>query len=355
MRANALYFPNISVPNSQWTAKALLYWDTLAAIVPTEQLRHPERMTRFMRELLSEGLVRPIAPDQYLNLDGDFADGFMELVQFQHGRRFVEQRKGPMIETVDAEKIGLVHGEKLGRLGRLLVNAGLAAKREKYWYAVESTTADLYMTYLVTFLGTLPELDAAPVTNERSFARLLQPDMGKMPASLPHRDQVRDDVLRVLLPRPQSPLRIDKLLRFKCQHGDLLRRFRTMIEPEFTRIARLPAEDRAEATAAFHQQCQQKVAEIDEAVRLSFGSLVYGELIPLVGVGLGVYAATQNPTAAAWASTGAGVAERLYRLVSTIRGPQTIRNDPLAYVAHAQRTFGREQALHNRYENLWRS
>jgi hypothetical protein len=46
-----------------------LYWDKISAIVPFEFYHHPEKLTPFMRELLSNGLVQPIIPTEYISID----------------------------------------------------------------------------------------------------------------------------------------------------------------------------------------------------------------------------------------------------------------------------------------------
>lgn len=67
MRNNALYFPYIDVPNDAWTVKALLYWDKLSSIVPMGHMETPDDMSDFMRELMTEGLVEPVFPGQFIH------------------------------------------------------------------------------------------------------------------------------------------------------------------------------------------------------------------------------------------------------------------------------------------------
>src|SRR5262249_48314870 len=84
-----LYFPYINVPRSEWFTRVLLYWDSIGCILPEEsqpyergrvrQHHHPDRSWEFTQELLSEGLLEPIYPDQAFGRD--FMDGFMRLLE----------------------------------------------------------------------------------------------------------------------------------------------------------------------------------------------------------------------------------------------------------------------------------
>ncbi|MDR6694025.1 DUF6236 family protein [Stenotrophomonas sp. 1337] len=339
MRANALFFPHISLPNDAWTAKSLLYWDRMSAIVPREQLRRPEQMTPFMRDLLTDGLVVPIAPGRYMHHVPRFDESFIAMVEERLRRSSWLRSKVRHRRWMNADKVSLIHAEKLGDIPRFLVQEGLAEAASWNWFRVESATANLFMAYLAACLGAIPEVDAAPVTNKMAFARCFQPDLGPTRFNTADGQSVRNHVLHSLLPVPSGPVGIAKLVKFKQQHGDLLQRFRALVEVECTRVARLPAEDRADANAAFLQKCEQDIAEIKEAMRPSFGKVVLGGLVPVLGAGLGAYIAP--PTAvASYAATSLTLAGAVYTALTSMQGPLSVRNRPLAYVAHAQRLFG---------------
>lgn len=57
MQNNILYFPYISLPNNEWSIKSILYWDTIGTIVPSEFIRHPEQLTKFMKEAVQTGHI----------------------------------------------------------------------------------------------------------------------------------------------------------------------------------------------------------------------------------------------------------------------------------------------------------
>jgi hypothetical protein len=60
-----LYFPYISVPESAWFTRVLLYWDEVGSIVPSPYEADLARLTPYMSELVRAELVRPIVPERY--------------------------------------------------------------------------------------------------------------------------------------------------------------------------------------------------------------------------------------------------------------------------------------------------
>lgn len=198
MRSNALFFPYIALPNEAWTVKSLLYWDKLSSIVPLDYLDRPEQMSGFMRELLMEGLVEPIMPGQYIHRIAQFDESFIQLVEHRLRRR-------PPITKPNGPR-SRIHAEKLGAIPDFLVESGLARRVNWNWYDVESATANLFMAYLAACLGAIPEVDAAPVTNQVAFARYLQPHLWQVGRHPARRQEVRGVVLDNLLPAPTGPV-----------------------------------------------------------------------------------------------------------------------------------------------------
>lgn len=49
---NLLYYPYINLPNTDWTIRALLYYDNIGSIVPTQYFHEPEQYEPFMREVI---------------------------------------------------------------------------------------------------------------------------------------------------------------------------------------------------------------------------------------------------------------------------------------------------------------
>lgn len=334
MRSNALYFPYIALPNDAWTARSLLYWDRLSTIVPMDYMRRPEQASAFMRELWAEGLVGPVIPAEYIYRIERFDDTFFELIK--HRPSWKQQR---LAESFAAGATTRIHAEKLDQIPRFLVEQGLARQVDEAWYDVETSVANLFMSYLATCLGAIPEVDAAPVTNKAVFALALSPPRRQSPQYPLHHYKSREVVLEHLLPTPAEHVQVDKLLRFKRQYGHLLPPLRANVEAHCTYVATLPdAEHRIEANNAFVLQCRQRIAEIEEAMRLTFGKVVLGSLAPLFGAGFTVQASDLGNTTA-YAGAALSLAGAAYLAITSIRGGTALRNHPLAYLVRAERAF----------------
>ncbi|MCA7982095.1 DUF6236 family protein [Burkholderia cepacia] len=335
MRANALYFPYITLPDDAWTVKSLLYWDKLSSIVPMDHMRRPEQMNGFMRELLSEGLVEPVIPAAYIRRLERFDDSFITLIE--HRLKWLRPRPP---EHPSRHTSTRIHAEKLGEIPRFLVEVGLAKEVDWPWYDVETTTATMFMSYLAACLGAIPEVNATPVTNKMTFAAGLLARPRSSARDL-HRQKAREVVLQHLLPTPTGPVQLDKLLRFKSQYGHLLPSLRARIEAHCVYVATLPnADDRIGANEAFLRNCKSDIAEVEDAMRPSFGSVALGALVPLCGAGLTLQA-TDSGNVTAYAGAALSLAGAAYQAINSIRGNRASMNRPLAYVAHAQRMLAK--------------
>lgn len=334
MRSNALYFPYIALPNDTWTARSLLYWDKLSSIVPMDYLDRPEQTSEFMRELLAEGLVEPIIPARYLHRITRFDDAFVELVEHR-----LRRDRPRLAEAFNAGATTRIHAEKLGEIPRFLARQGLAKQVNWAWYDVETNMANQFMSYLATCLGAIPEVDATPVTNKAAFTLALKPPRGQSASHPLHQYKSREVVLQHLLPTPAEPVQLDKLLGFKRRYGHLLPPLRASIEAHCTYVATLPdAEQRVESNNAFVLECRQRIAEIEEAMRPTFGKVVLGSLAPLFGTGFAMQA-TDSGNTMAYAGAALSLAGAAYQAIASIQGGHALRNRPLAYFLHASRAF----------------
>ncbi|WP_027793154.1 hypothetical protein [Paraburkholderia acidipaludis] len=334
MRSNALYFPYIALPDDTWTAKSLLYWDKLSSIVPMDYLQRPEQMSDFMRTLLTEGLVEPVIPAHHIHQIRRFDDSFIELVE-----RRLRQRHQHIVAPVSARVPTRIHAEKLGEIPRFLVESGLAKQVDWAWYDMETATANQFMSYLAACLGAIPEVDAAPVTDKAIFASGLRSHPKRSVPTL-HQHKSREVVLRHLLPTPAGPVQVDKLLLFKRRYGHLLPPLRARVEAHCTYVATLSdPNDRIEANEAFLLESKQSIAEIEGAMRPTFGKVVLGSLAPLFGAGLSLQAMASGDVKA-YTGAALSLAGAAYQAIASIRGGRALVNHPLAYVAHAKCEFG---------------
>ncbi|MFM0132771.1 hypothetical protein [Paraburkholderia sediminicola] len=331
MRNNALYFPYISVPNERWTIKTLLYWDKLSSIVPMEYIDRPELLDDFMRRLVQAGMVEQVFPAQYLRYINEFEKLFVELVDRQMRGKHALPKKH------DVRRMR-IHVEKLGNIPEYLLDRGLATRVNYAWYDVDEPVANLFMAYLASCLGSIPEIDAAPVTNRLAFANLFgvrnRPQTDK---HMLHRQKAREVVLTALLPFPDEPVTLDQLVAFKQHHGHLLPALRQLVEARCASIAELDdVEHRLIATQQLIDESRQRVDELVDAMRPNWTKIAFGSLMPLLATGLAIQS---GDVASASAATAAGLqyAATAYQSLTTARGlTSSQQRQPLAFIAHAR-------------------
>jgi len=338
MPSNALYFPHINVPSNAWTTQAILYWDRLASIVPLDFMENPGQADELTRRLMVEGLVQPVFPAALTYQVERFDECFIEYVERKviPFRRHLGsmQRKGA---------VSLVHAEKLGRIPDFLVDAGLAKQVNASWYQMDTPLANRFMAYLATVLSALPHIDATPITDMALMADTfgMRGRAEAMRARGMHAAKARSSLLKAMLPVPDGPLDVDKLLAFKCRYGELLPKFRERIERHCASVALLSEpEARIQATKEFVDDCEGEIAEITAAMTPAFGKVVLGSLIPLFGSGL-AWHATDAGNKIAYAGSAMSFAGAAYQAIASIRDLRLQHERrPLAYVSHARRVLG---------------
>ena len=243
MSSSGLYYPEIRVPDSDWFARCLLYWDAVGSIIPYDELGvDSRRVDERMRRLISLGLVVPVHPEDHIPAIPRFAEDFLDYLD--SSRRFVQLAQ----EDLDRRPTAPVHGAKLtepppalhgNKLTRGLLDElrarGLARTdpRHQGWLQVEGETADLYMAYLAARLCQTPKLQMDPVTD--SDARLSHFAMTS-PGVV---DAARAQTLKILLPAPPKNVDLAELREFKKRHADELAELRVGVEGACLAIARI--------------------------------------------------------------------------------------------------------------------
>lgn len=338
---NALYFPHINVPSTAWTTRTILYWDKLSSIVPMHYLEDPELFDPTTRLLLTEGLIEPVMPGEFLYGREDFDRNFVNWVDEQNWRRLDETTAASTMPN-----LGLIHAEKLSTIPDYLVERGLAIRAEWPWYKMDVRLANAFMAYLAAVLGADPAVNATPITDSLGMATAL----GKIPVLKEagesiHRTKARKAVLNAMLPVPVGPLDMTKLIRFKDKHGHMLPALRGRIEAHCSIIARIPTADEREiATEAFIRDCKDHVDEITAAMKPSFSRVMLGSLTPLFGAGLSL-SSTDAGSTVAYAGNTLALAGAAYQAIASLHGPRIAAEaKPLAYFAHARQSLFRPQS-----------
>lgn len=223
-----LYYPTISIPDSSWLPKALLYWDGLATIAPEEYLKDPFQFSPFMQSLLQEELIEIVQPEKYtythdedfnlfLNWAADNADYFAP-------RTYKWSKTTPISFTN-------LHWSKMSDYFRdRLLDAGLAFNFKRRWVRVSPEFGQAFMTFLAILIG--QETDMAPVTDRLpGISSLFYRDRPSDSDIV--RNTLRNSILDDILPVPEGLHGIEglqKVRQFKERYHDELERFRCHIE-----------------------------------------------------------------------------------------------------------------------------
>lgn len=349
MRNNALYFPYISIPESNWTIKTLLYWDKLSAIVPMDHIDNPEQLSPFMRALLERDLATQIFPSQYLYEIPDFEQSFIRYLEpkvqkykdnpirpFSLAGQMHIEKLGSRIHQEKMMPTTGIHVEKMGQLPQFLIDEGLADQVDGAWVNVDSRVANMFMAYLAICLGALNAVSAAPVTSEQKYSNFLGHNLFQTSDSrFNHHRKAQDVVIENILPTPVGNIDLDVLAKFKMDYGHLLPRLRQKVESETAYIALLDrASDRLDATNDFIRRCREDTEEIIDAMKPSWSKVMFGSIAPLFGTGLALVA-TETGNKAAYVGAGLSFASTAYQALNSIRSERK-RSEvlPLAYVAH---------------------
>jgi hypothetical protein len=214
-----LYYPYINLPETGWTLRTLLYYDTVSSIVPKEYFNNPENnYDPFMLDLVRSELVIPIDPMQVLERSWEIAKPFLA---FTKEEAFQAPSKAKLFEQggFNGERI---HEDKFAyQIFKELKHMDLAVRASGSWWIVEKSVAGYLMQYIATLLGSI--LKAQATTD--SLDALLIPVVD----GTSERNGKRETILKELIPFPQD-IDLTKLRKFKDKHHILLHTFKNKIE-----------------------------------------------------------------------------------------------------------------------------
>ena len=241
MSNGVLYFPFINVPNTGWFSRTLLYWDTVASVVPYEFAEQPERLTRHMRDLLREGLVQQVIPGSLIGGTPNFGRAFSDYLDDIDDQ--IESRQFDFTRG----KVAKIHFEKMPReveaklyALRLARPMALHRTRRRAWIEVESRTAGDYMAWLAASIGRLRGMQLTPITDTPINLAPFAPRIDVINARL---ENWRTLLLKKAFPAPVGPITAQHIAAFRDKHADLLPGFRRWVEGRITELASLADRD----------------------------------------------------------------------------------------------------------------
>jgi hypothetical protein len=329
---SVLYFPQVQVPQGDWLARVLLYWDQVGTIAPRYL---GQRFPSYMTNLRAAEQLEVVHPEEHLDRADirSFDETFTTAVT-------QELRRDPeLCASFEAGRTYDLYIEKISDdLAMELHFLGVAGNRRGFFVEVEENVALCYMAHLARFLG--ERVAMQPITDH--LDRLSALEFGRTREVLARRSELRFEILSEILPSPSSPPPPRELARFKGKHGELLRRFRRRVETELTNLAviedREMQDDQKSMTIAdMKDEIEEISRRLEEQV---WGQIELADLSTLAAVSIG-------GVAAAFGHQYVGEASALFGLLSL--GASTsgrhrqragsVAGMPLAYAAFARRKF----------------
>lgn len=230
---NLLYYPYINVPKSDWTNRALLYYDTIGCIVPSRYNEKPKLYEKHMRDLVKENLVLPINPMDEISNPWNIVKPFIDYVNgegfnLKKRRKYFQNNERGRIHRDKFTKAPQIHIDKFDKeVFYQLEQVGLAEFDGNEWYHVEKSTANELMAYISTILA--EKLECLPMTDRvRNYfpsSKVSKKDFKKLTVQ----QTKRQIILKDLIPFPEE-IDYTKLRNFKNNHSDLLGAFRNRVE-----------------------------------------------------------------------------------------------------------------------------
>jgi len=271
MSDDILYFPYISLPETLWTYRSLLYYNSLGVIVPNDYIYEPRLYKPKMRELIQSGLVKQVIPNEYTQDVKEFSSGFLNELM-NDGTNTIEDKRNNFSKGV----ISRIHIEKFDKgLMDQLASLGLSKYDNYPWHKVESRTAFMLMAYLAAIIAI--QDNRVAITDNLSQSVLNQSDNELNKLIIKNR--ILEDIL--LLP---TELNIRKLEKFKGRYNSDLIRFRRNIEQLTLNLNQFegnPNDFELKYKLSIEEINDQKNSILSNMRGLGFGQIVFGTILPL--------------------------------------------------------------------------
>ena len=206
MKDNALYYPYINLPESDWLLKRLLYWDKMYSIATYETIHNKKDLTPLMQELAEdENLFQFIKPLDYYDKLTDFRNSFLETAQdFQFCNPYKK------------ENMTRIHIEKISDLSSQLEQMGVIKPLINYpWYEMDSELSDIFMKDLAVELSEIADINATPITTNT-----FQCD----------KKFIENEVLNFTMPLPQGKIELKKIREFRERNKKTIKIYRKKID-----------------------------------------------------------------------------------------------------------------------------
>jgi hypothetical protein len=251
-----IYYPYIRLPESAWFSRAVLYWDSVATIVPDQWTADPNKLGSYTLELVQLEVVTQLLPS-YADL-ASLGIRFTGYIAHLERNELAKRRRDFAAGTTE-----LIHSDKgVEEAFRNLQQQHLCSRAGEWWRVEQATAAD-YMAALALALsmpghniirhdtpaGLIPDpaVRRVPITDElHSLLPLLAGTLDEDDAILKERAEgqamigrVQMMVLENLFPAPVVAIPPADIDRFRRRHAGLLPAFRREVEERVDVIFKL--------------------------------------------------------------------------------------------------------------------
>lgn len=255
MESKALYYPYINVPESNWIIQQLLYLEELGSIVPYEYIREPEKLSPYMRDLVSSGLVKQIFPAEYMEYgyESPFENSFIELIRNDNDiSQIIDKKEEPKrYIKIHIEKFGYGWQEKLK-------DFNLLKEAEYPWYLVEEKTGQYLMSYVAAVICSDNQLQMTPITNRLEYLSLFT-NQNEVRHHLTDEQIILDNIM----PVPSKNISVAELVKFKEDNLEPLNRFRDTISSKIKELSfEKDTEARKYKLRTFIDESNERIEEI---------------------------------------------------------------------------------------------
>lgn len=336
-----LYFPTIEIPKSQWLMRTLFYWDKVGSIVPLDYLNNPNRLNPYMRELVHEGLIEQVVPEDYIGGIPNFESGFLNHIESDSVINSISNlgKLGLIGQDGVINSISKIHIGKLSYLGEELIRRGLATQRKGAWYFVESYTASKFMAYLASVIGALTEY--TPITDSyKQMSHYIAPNE-KQDVRKELKEQIKARIVEKILPVPSSIDDPYDLFRFREKYYDELKRFRNHIEEFVLTLETLQENQIEDKIKLFTEQSEDQIKFILD--KMGSFKWINIDLATLCTITASTTAVVKGVADSSNIET-VGAAVGLLGAVATVLNHNkdlNINRKPLAYAAFVEKEFNR--------------
>ena len=276
---HALYYPHISLTNKNWLKYALLYWDKISRIVPTEV--QPEDSEDIIRLCSETDFIQNYAPDssEVKSASDNFFRWLSMHIEMDDLNEYYLTRFGPHPRPQSKAQIDLVRrmeqvpvfrpGRHKGIIGALheaaitrgeyihaiklaphlkeyLLQTGIAVQGEhewEDWVRMDSEIGFLYMSYMARTIS--DKTGRSVVTDEVHAFGASEILRSSMAAA--QRDELSYHLGNLMIasygPKDMNALTFDKILAFRRKHDDDRRVFFDHVNDLCRRLPEIRSEE----------------------------------------------------------------------------------------------------------------